>query len=123
LLQPARWTQPSKLDDTGSVWDFLQRLERASSVRAHDIGLTAESANRQQSLDYSGAVDGGFDAAAARLLATRLQELVGGDGSLRMTVGSLSFPTGQALLDWLKATGQPFNAAKVSQTATPAAGA
>jgi len=122
LLQPARWTQPSKLDDTGSVWDFLQRLELASSVRAHDIGLTAESANRQQSLDYSGAVDGGFDAAGAKLLATRLQELVGGDGSLRMTVGSLAFPTGQALLDWLKATGQPFNAAKVNQTATPAAG-
>jgi len=123
LLQPARWTQPGKLDDTGSVWDFLQRLEQASSVRAHDIGLTAESANRQQSLDYSGAVDGGFDAAAAKLLATRLQELVGGEGSLRMTVGSLSFPTGQALLDWLKATGQPFNAAKVSQTANPTAGA
>lgn len=123
LLQPARWTHPGKFDDTGSVWDFLQRLAQASSVRAHDIGLTAESANRQQSLDYSGAVEGGFDAAAAKLLATRLQELVGGDGSLRMTVGSLSFATGQALLDWLKATGQPFNAAKVSQTANPAAGA
>lgn len=32
-----------------------------------------------------------------------------------MSVGSLAFPTGQALLDWLKATNQPFNAAKVAQ--------
>ena len=32
-----------------------------------------------------------------------------------MSVGSLGFPTGQALLDWLKATNQQFNAAKVKQ--------
>lgn len=32
-----------------------------------------------------------------------------------MTIGSLGFPTGQALLDWLKATNQPFNLAKVTQ--------
>ena len=31
-----------------------------------------------------------------------------------MTTGSLSFPTGQALLDWLLATNQPFNVGKVS---------
>ena len=40
--------------------------------------------------------------------------MVGG-GGLRMTAGSLAFPAGQALLDWLKATNQPFNAAKVRQ--------
>ena len=32
-----------------------------------------------------------------------------------MTVGSLGFPTGQALLDWLKATNQPFDTSKVTQ--------
>ena len=32
-----------------------------------------------------------------------------------MTVGSIAFPTGQALLDWLQATNQPFNATRVSQ--------
>jgi hypothetical protein len=43
-----------------------------------------------------------------------LQDIVSG-GGLRMTIGSLAFPNGQALLDWLKATNQPFNATKVSQ--------
>ena len=32
-----------------------------------------------------------------------------------MNVGSLGFPTGQALLDWLKETKQPLNPAKVAQ--------
>jgi hypothetical protein len=32
-----------------------------------------------------------------------------------MAIGSLAFPSGQALLDWLKATNQAFNAAKVRQ--------
>jgi hypothetical protein len=32
-----------------------------------------------------------------------------------MTVGSLEFATGQALLDWLRATNQPFDAGKVRQ--------
>ena len=50
----------------------------------------------------------------SKSVAEKLQEIVS-DGSLRMTVGSLAFPTGQALLDWLRATNQPFNAAKVSQ--------
>ena len=52
---------------------------------------------------------------ALKSVADKLQEIVG-SGSLRMTIGSLGFPTGQALLDWLKATNQPFNAVKVSQT-------
>jgi len=60
------------------------------------------------------ALDGGYDAAAARSVAEKLQEIVK-DGSLRMTAGSLAFSTGQALLDWLKATNQPFNVAKVIQ--------
>jgi len=59
-------------------------------------------------------LDGGYDAAALKSVAEKLQEIVTG-GSLRMTVGSLGFPTGQALLDWLKATNQPFDAAKVTQ--------
>jgi hypothetical protein len=56
----------------------------------------------------------GYDGAAVKALAEKLQELVNG-GSLRMSIGSLGFGSGQQLLDWLKATGQPFNAAKVSQ--------
>ena len=111
---PARWNQQTKLDDSGSVWDFIQRLEKAAGVSAYDISLTAESSDGQQNVEYSGALDGGYDAAALKSIAEKLQEIVNG-GSLRMAVGSLGFPTGQALLDWLRATNQPFNLAKVSQ--------
>lgn len=114
LTTPARWNQQTKLDDPAAVWDFIQRLEKSPGVVAFDIGLTAESGDRQQSIDYSGALDGGYDAAALKSVAEKLQEIVTG-GSLRMTVGSLGFPTGQALLDWLRATNQPFDAAKVTQ--------
>ena len=81
---------------------------------AHDISLTAESTDGQQNVEYSGALDSGYDAVAVKAIAQKLQDIVSG-GGLRMTMGSLAFPTGQALLDWLKATNQPFNAAKVSQ--------
>lgn len=112
--KPACWNQQAKLDDSGAVWDFIQRLEKGSGVRIYDIALTAESSDGQQNVEYSGALVGGYDAVAVKTVAERLQELVGG-GSLRMTVGSLGFPTGQALLDWLKATNQQFNAEKVKQ--------
>jgi hypothetical protein len=112
--KPARWTQQTKLDDSTAVWDFIQRLEKTSGVTAYDISLTAESSDGQQNIEYSGALDGGYGAAALKSVAEKLQEIVSG-GSLRMAVGSLGFPTGQGLLDWLKATNQPFNLAKVIQ--------
>ncbi|MGS0756487.1 FN3 associated domain-containing protein [Roseateles sp. GG27B] len=114
LTHPARWTQQTKLDDSGAVWDIVRRLELAAGVIAHDISLTAESADGQQNVEYSGALDSGFDAPAMKAVAQKLQDIVS-VGNLRMTVCSLAFPTGQGLLDWLKATQQPFNAAKVSQ--------
>lgn len=111
---PTRWNQQTKLDDSGAAWDFIQRLEKAVGVRAYDISLTAESDDGRQNVEYSGALDGGYDAAALKAVAEKLQDIVSG-GSLRMAIGSLGFPTGQALLDWLKATNQPFNLAKVTQ--------
>lgn len=116
LSDPARWTQQTRLDDVSAVWDAITRLEQASAVMAHDISLTAESTDGQQNVEYSGALDSGYDAAAVKAIAQKLQDIVSG-GDLRMTIGSLAFPTGQALLDWLKATNQPFNAAKVKQAA------
>lgn len=116
LTQPARWTQQTKLDDASAVWDIIGRLELAAGVMAHDISLTAESDDGQQNVEYSGALDSGYDAPAVKAVAQKLQDIVSG-GGLRMSVGSLAFPTGQALLDWLKATNQPFNAAKVQQSA------
>jgi hypothetical protein len=111
---PARWNRQTKLDDAGAVWDFIQRLESAPGARSYDIGLTAESSDGQQNVEYSGALDGGYDAAGLKSIASKLQEIVSG-GNLRMTVGSLGFTTGQGLLDWLKATNQPFDSTKVAQ--------
>ena len=67
-----------------------------------------------KTLTTLGALQAGYDAPALKALAEKLQDLVT-DGSLRMSVGSLGFSTGQQLLDWLKATNQSFNAAKASQ--------
>lgn len=113
-IKPACWNQQAKLDDSGAVWDFIQRLEKGSGVRIYDIGLIAESSDGQQNVEYSGALEDGYDAAAVKTVAEKLQDLVGG-GSLRMTVGSVGFSSGQALLDWLKATNQQFNVEKMKQ--------
>jgi hypothetical protein len=111
---PASWNQQTKFDDSGAAWDFIQRLENAAGVAVYDISLTAESSDGRQNVEYSGAMEGGYDGATLKSIAEKLQEIVSGV-SLRMTIGSLLFPTGQALLDWLRATGQPFNIAKVTQ--------
>lgn len=111
---PAKWNQSTKLDDSGAVWDLIGQLEKTTNVLAFDISLTAESGDGLQNIEYSGALDAGYGAAAIKSVAEKLQEIVGG-GSLRMTIGSMSFPTGQALLDWLKAIHQPFDLSKVTQ--------
>ncbi|HIJ86203.1 MAG TPA: DUF499 domain-containing protein [Desulfuromonadales bacterium] len=111
---PARWNHQSRLDDTGEVWDFIQRLGQAAGVRAYDISLNGESSDGHQNIEYSGALVGGYDGLTLGSLAEKLQEIVSA-GGLRMTVGSLGFTTGQALLDWLRANNIPFNPAKVVQ--------
>ena len=111
---PAKWSHRFKLDEAGQVWDFIERLGTTENAMAYDIGLTVESDDRRQHVEFSGAVDGGYDAKALKSFADHLQEVVGA-GSLRMTVGSLGFPTGQHLLDWLKGANQPFDIAKVKQ--------
>jgi hypothetical protein len=111
---PARWKQATKFDDAGAVWNFIEQLEKAVGATAYDIGLTAESVDGQQHVEFSGALEGGYGAAALKIVADKLQDTVG-EGGLRMTVGSLGFATGQGLLDWLKINKQAFNQAKVSQ--------
>jgi len=114
LKAPARWTKQTKLDDTAAVWDFVDRLAKNPHVLAIDVGITAESPNGNEHVDYSGAVEEGYTADILTRRANTLQELVGA-GSIRMLVGGLLFPTGQALLDWLKASNQPFEATGVDQ--------
>jgi hypothetical protein len=112
-LAPARWRQLEKRDDAEAVWNFIKGLEKAPDVRVYDMSITAESTDGHQILEYTGALDDGYDAAALRALADKMQDLVGG-GSLRLTVGSFSFPTGQGLLDWLKASNKSFDITKVA---------
>ncbi|MDQ3000076.1 MAG: DUF499 domain-containing protein [Fibrobacterota bacterium] len=111
---PARWHQQTKLDDAASVWNFVKQLEDAAGVSAHDISLTAESGDGLQHLDFSGSLSQGYSGPEIRSIATRLQDIAGG-GALRLGMGSLGFPTGQGLLDWLKATNQLFIPSTVGQ--------
>lgn len=112
--KPVQWIQRTKLDDSGQVWDFITRLESVSGVTVHDIGLTVMSGDGLQSLDYSGSVDNGYDGPTLRAVSNKLAEIVA-DGSLRLTVGSMRFATGQGLLDWLQAAKQSFDLTKVRQ--------
>ncbi|WP_243366428.1 DUF499 domain-containing protein [Fundidesulfovibrio soli] len=114
LAKPAQWLLKTKLDDPGQVWDFITRLESTSAVTAHDIGLTAESSDGLQSIDYSGALDSGYDGPTLRAVTEKLADIVQG-GSLRMTVGGMRFATGQGLLDWLQVSKQSFDLSKVRQ--------
>ena len=111
--RPARWQKVSKLDDSGAVWDLITRLEQTAGVVAYDVQLSATSSNGEQIVDYTGSLASGYGGAELKAVATKLQDIVQ-DGSLRMEIGELGFPTGQALIDWLNAAKEPFNLSYVS---------
>ena len=113
--RPARWQKVSKLDDSGAVWDLITRLEQIAGVAAYDVQLSATSSNNgEQIVDYTGSLASGYGGTELKSVATKLQDIVQ-DGSLRMEIGELGFPTGQALIDWLNAAKVPFNLSYVSQ--------
>ncbi len=112
--RPARWQKESRLDDSGSVWNLISRLEQSAGVMAFDVHLTATSSNGEQVVEYSGSPAGGYGGGELKAVAEKLQDIVQ-DGSLRMDVGELGFPTGQALIDWLNAANERFNLSHVSQ--------
>jgi len=112
--QPARWQKGSKLDDSGAVWNLITQLEQTPGVVAYDVLLTATSSSGEQAVDYTGSLTTGYGGAELKSVATKLQEIVV-DGSLRMEIGELGFPSGQALIDWLNTLKEPFNLSYVSQ--------
>ncbi len=112
--RPSRWQKVSKLDDSGAVWDLITRLEQNPGVVAYDVQLSAQSSNGEQIVDYTGSLTNGYGGAELKAVADKLQDIVQ-DGSLRMEIGNLSFPTGQALIDWLQVIQQPFDLRYVSQ--------
>jgi hypothetical protein len=115
LVSPCRWSKATKRDDTAGVWDLIARLEQTSATTSFDISLVAESADGFQIVDYSGALESGYSAASLKELATRLQDIAGTGAKLRITIGALSFPSGQALLDWLRAINEAFDANYISE--------
>ncbi len=114
-LKPTIWRGATRFDDATAVWDFLRRLEANPTVKAHDLNLTAESTDGRQHVEYVGSLENGYAAAALKSVADSLQ-ILSGPGSLRLTAGSLRFTTGQGLLDWLRATNQPVDMGKISQS-------
>lgn len=114
-VKPATWRGSTRFDDAAAVWDFIRRLESSPAVKAHDLNLTAESTDGRQHVEFVGSLDAGYAAATLKTLAESLQTL-SGPGSLRLTAGSLSFATGQGLLDWLRANNQPVDVDKVVQS-------
>lgn len=108
--KPVTWTSKCKLDDSGSVWEFIGKLQ----ATAFDINITAESEDGDIVLDYAGSPEDGYTVEAIKELAEKLQSMVG-TGGLRMTVGKTRFGSGQELLDWLKDTQQKFDINKVTQ--------
>ncbi|MFM8477701.1 MAG: chitobiase/beta-hexosaminidase C-terminal domain-containing protein, partial [Planctomycetaceae bacterium] len=112
--KPARWRSQQKLHDSGQVWDFIQKLQSAPGVTAHTVEITAESNGTQQHVEFSGALEAGYPAAALQQLAQQLQDLISAQ-ALRMSVSELAFPTGQALLDWAKQNNHPIDPTKVKQ--------
>jgi hypothetical protein len=113
-LKPATWNGLTRFDDSAGVWDFIRRLEGNPTLKAHDLNLTAESADGRQHVEFVGSLESGYAADELKVVVETLQNL-SGPGSLRLTAGSLSFPTGQGLLDWLRATNQPVDMDKISQ--------
>jgi hypothetical protein len=112
--RPARWQKVCKLDDSGAVWDLITRLEQNPGVLAYDVELSAKSSNGEQIVDYSGSLANGYGGAELKTVAGKLQDIVK-DGTLRMEIGNLGFPTGQVLIDWLNVVQEPFNLSYVSQ--------
>ena len=114
LAKPATWRQRLKLDDAGSVWTFLQQLEKLPDVTAHDLALRVHGPDGNEMLEFMGSLQAGYTGAALSALAKSLQALVP-QSDLRLACGSLQFPTGQMLLDWLRASNQSFDANHVVQ--------
>jgi hypothetical protein len=109
---PTKWKKKLKLDDSASVWKFIGKLEQLPNVNANDISVSLESSDGKENIDYIGSRS--FEGASLKETVEKLQTMVEG-GGLRMSVGSLDFPTGQGLLDWLKVSEISFEPNYVEQ--------
>jgi hypothetical protein len=112
--KPCRWKRQHKLDDTASVWAWVEQLEK-NGGRAHALTLTAESESGDQTVEFNGAREGGYEGSVLRSLCDHSQAMAGERSSLRLKVLRVDFDRGQSLLDWLQAMGQKLVSAEVEQ--------
>jgi hypothetical protein len=111
---PARWTATTRLDDSGAVWEFIEKLRPFLGATATDITITLLSEDGLRSLDYADSIQDGYNADSLKSLVEKIQTVFPGE-KLRMIVGSILFLTGQSLLDWLQATRQQFRFENIRQ--------
>jgi len=112
--KPCKWKRQHKLDDTASVWAWVEQLEKTGGY-AHTITLTAEAETGDQTVEFNGATDAGYAGNILRSLCNGAQGMAGNQSGLRLKVLRVDFDRGQSLLDWLQATGQKLNPSEVDQ--------
>ena len=112
--KPCRWKRQHKLDDTASVWAWVEQLEK-NGGRAHTLTLTAENESGDQTVEFNGASEAGYEGGVLRSLCDRSQAMAGEQSGLRLKVLRVDFDRGQSLLDWLQAVGQKLSPAEVEQ--------
>lgn len=112
--KPCRWKRLHKLDDTASVWAWVEQLEK-SGGRAHALTLTAENESGDQTVEFNGASEAGYEGSVLRSLCDRSQAMAGEQSGLRLKVLRVDFERGQTLLDWLQAVNQKLSPAEVEQ--------
>jgi hypothetical protein len=94
------------------VWNLISKLEQSPGIKANEIKVKMTSSDDEVIIDYIG--NRSFEVASLKEMVEKLQAIVG-EGTLRMTVGELYFPTGQGLLDWLRVENTPFDPNFVEQ--------
>jgi hypothetical protein len=110
--RPAKYRKVMKLDDSGAVWQFVGQLEKSPQLLIDRIQCVLESADSKQSLDFSRTNP--MDGLALKAILEKLQQVVEG-GTLRLQYSVIHFPTGQALLDWIRANNLQFDPTAVEQ--------
>jgi hypothetical protein len=75
---PARWNQRIKLDDSGAVWDFVQRLDELATVVAYRPAAHGREWRRPAARRIFGRnLDAGYTAVSMKTAADKLQDIVG----------------------------------------------
>jgi hypothetical protein len=96
------------------VWAWVEQLEK-NGGRAQTLKLNAENESGDQTVEFIGVSEAGYEGGVLRSLCDRAQAMAGEQSGLRLKVARVDFDRGQSLLDWLQALGQKLSPAEVEQ--------